>query len=127
MHKVIGIDFGTRKRKDVEPDRSEEVTPHDEASEITRNTIRTIDFLMDETGDIGMDRNQKLLALPTSHASLASAQQQIKDCNTEELMDWLEKSSEHDWVARPARFKAIYLELQKRLMFRYPLPNGYHR
>lgn len=124
MDKVIGVDFRTGKRKDVkpdvEPDKDSEATPHDEARKIEDEVMLRMDEVMQFMDFVEREleipeRGQKILNLPASHNALAVAQQLIKGHSTKELRELLEGSDERDWARRPARFKAILLELLERL------------
>lgn len=106
--KVVNIDFGTRKRiEDISPEP--ELPPFMKAHTIM-NRVGFLVRLMDNPDII------KLMRLKPHQASLITAQQQIRKLATDQLMSIWEKSTEHDWVARPAFFQTALKELKKRLI-----------
>jgi hypothetical protein len=52
--------------------------------------------------------------LPVSQSALQSRLEIVRDYSNDELFEWLSQSSESDWKAKPAFFRAIAYEFLSR-------------
>ena len=111
MEKIVRIDFKAKRREEAAPDRSAEAPPNDGVFTETHVKLRLFNFAMGPEGRAG-----KLMKLQVTSNSLRIARERVGGYSTGELMDWLERSTEHDWVARPALFQTIYSILRERVL-----------
>jgi hypothetical protein len=58
---------------------------------------------------------ERILELRVSPAILADSERLVADYTDKEIIDALVESSEQDWVQKPSYYKAMYLEMKKRL------------
>jgi hypothetical protein len=60
-------------------------------------------------------RTKKLASLNASPSALTQARAIVKGYSTEELLGWMEKSTENDWQTRAGFYQSIWAELRMRM------------
>jgi hypothetical protein len=60
-------------------------------------------------------KTKKLASLTASPSALTQARAIVKEYSTEELLGWMEKSTENDWQTRAGFYQSVWAELRMRM------------
>ncbi|MFA5889274.1 MAG: hypothetical protein WCW47_03330 [Candidatus Paceibacterota bacterium] len=112
MGEVIHFDFENKRRiGDTKPENTSVKKTEAETVESSDANyfLRFMQF-------VALHGTHRILNLLASTNSLAQSREVVKSYTTEELLNWLENSTEVDWKKRPGFFQAIIGELESRLV-----------
>ena len=111
MGDIIKFDFVGNKRipETGKEEKTEKRTSHGvEIPERLMPFIKFIDFVIS-------DKYDKLTNLEVTKEAFLISAEIVKNYTNEELIGWLENSSESDWRSKPSFYKAVYEELKIRM------------
>ncbi len=110
MGEIIKFDFLNKKRitegKQIEESVQENISK-EEIPERLPPYIKFIKFVLS-------DKYEKLKNLQVTHEALNVYMETVKNYTDEELIGWLENSSESEWKAKPSFYLSVYEELRER-------------
>ncbi|HAT74040.1 MAG: hypothetical protein US30_C0008G0048 [Candidatus Moranbacteria bacterium GW2011_GWF2_36_839] len=103
--KIIHFDFNSGKKIE-KPELRESVINRN--IDNTRHEVKNEDISPKERGDALTSKIEKIYKLKTDPGKVKQCEEEvIKDWDANQLLDWLERSTELDWNRKPALYNAI--------------------